>query len=483
MSDSDGELDPRRARAMMLLAKALKGRQRGGTAEDRRKSESSGAEEELVFLKALLQLQSHQDIVQSVRDRVNVLRMRTGNASVTVRQSSVPTDATGVSPQRRTDQHSTAPQMMVSPDVVACLKQVRDGQLDCVEPEALEASFWHALVPELAATESSAPATGEQPWLLDSSHYFATAKRDLHADGYCVLAPAAPQPADELTKVKASLSRLDRLQLGARRLQALGWPPVFLFMFDDVWEVLDGLWPLMRGLLGEDCELDPSVFCWVARLGRDMGRGAAQRTGLNGAGAAEEEEEDGQGAPPGSNFGHPHRDFTCLDSIGADGEPRLLSTWVPLTPVTADNGCMLVVPRALDRHFDKRWAYAHMRPATRGEADGVTEVRFDLQAVRAVAPLRPGSVVAWHGNLIHWGTCCTAADQAPRVSVGFNFFCRGVRLQSGAPNLTQESARALNLQQRLAIISRSLLAYSPWFKLGATTVPPGLFRHVPSVPD
>jgi hypothetical protein len=478
MSDSDGdELDPRRARAMMLLAKALKGHQGGGAAKDSPTSESLAAEEELVFLKSLLQLESHTEVVQSMRDRVNVLRMRIGSSSVTAHQSSTSTDANSGWPPRKIHHHSTAPEA-ASPDVIACLKQVQDGQLNCVEPAALEASFWRALVPEMAAAEPSAPVAGGQPWLLDCSHLFANAKSDLHADGYCVLPPTSPQSADERTEDEMSRSRLNRLQLGARRLQALGWPPVFLFMFDDAWEVLDGLWPVMRGILGEDCELDPSVFCWVARVGRGAGRDAAQRTELDGAGATREEEEDGRGAPAGSNFGVPHRDFTCLDSI-ADGEPRLLSTWVPLTPVTADNGCMLVVPRALDRHFSKRWAYAHMRPATKS-VEGVTEVRFDLQAVRAVAPLRPGSVVAWNGNLVHWGTCCTAADQPPRVSVGFNFFRRGVRLQSGAPNLTQESARALSLQQRLAIISRSLLAYSSWYKLGAKAVPPGLFRQVPA---
>lgn len=480
----------------MLLAKALKGHQRGGTAGDPEISESSAAEGELRFLKALLQLPSQNEMVQSVRDRVSVLRMRNGSASVpALHQSSTSADATGVSPRRRTEPHSATPGT-ASLDVIACLKQVRDGQLDCVEPEALEASFWRALVPGLAATESSAEATDDQSPPLDSAYSFATVKRDLLANGYFVLPPPPPQSADEPTEDEASQSRLHRLHLAARRLQQLGWPPVFVFMLDEAWAVLDRVWPVMRAVLGEDCEMDASIFCWVARVGRGTRRGAAQRTGIGGASATEEEgaggrggsgsdfgmaqeeeEEEGRGLP-GSNFGMPHRDFTCLDSMGADGAPRLISAWVPLTHVTTDNGCMLVVPRGVDRHFDQRSAYAHMRPATRGAEESVTEVRFDLQAVRAVAPLRPGSVVAWNGNLVHWGTCCTAADRAPRVSIGFNFLRRGVRLQSGAPTLTQESARGLDLQQRLAIISRSLLAYSPWFSLGDTTVPPGLFRHV-----
>ena len=111
------------------------------------------------------------------------------------------------------------------------------------------------------------------------------------------------------------------------------------------------------------------------------------------------------------------------------GAPTLLSVWLPLTEVTTDNGCMMIVPRTLDRHFTNRWAYAHMRPALLGDDDGVLELRFDLQAprvatvstpahpssapactvcetaglrdcfflkaARALAPLARGSIVAW----------------------------------------------------------------------------------------
>ena len=39
-----------------------------------------------------------------------------------------------------------------------------------------------------------------------------------------------------------------------------------------------------------------------------------------------------------------------------------------------------------------RWAYAHMRPALPPDDGGdVTEVRFDLQAARPLAPLAAGS--------------------------------------------------------------------------------------------
>ena len=142
---------------------------------------------------------------------------------------------------------------------------------------------------------------------------------------------------------------------------------------------------------------------------------------------------------------------------------------------------MMVVPRTLDRHYTNRWAYAHMRPALLGDDEKTLELRFDLQAARALAPLAAGSIVAWCGNTIHWGTRCAPGSAAPpRVSVGFNFMRGAERLQSGAPTLSRADARALSLPQRLAIIARSLLAYSPWYELDDGTVPAEFFADASS---
>ena len=98
----------------------------------------------------------------------------------------------------------------------------------------------------------------------------------------------------------------------------------------------------------------------------------------------------------------------------------------------------------LDPHYTKRFAYAHMRPAlTSDEDEEVTEIRFELQAARPLAPLLPGSLVAWCGNAIHWGTRCSSAVP-PRVSVGFNFLRAGEALQSARPPLSQALDRTSN---------------------------------------
>lgn len=118
-----------------------------------------------------------------------------------------------------------------------------------------------------------------------------------------------------------------------------------------------------------------------------------------------------------------------------------------------------------------------MRPALPpDEPDGPMEVRFDLGSAHPLAPLPAGSIVAWVGNLIHWGTnCVPGAEAGPRTSLGFNFLAAGEQLQSSAPLLTREAARALTSQGRLALIARSLLAYSPWYQLDGSLLPEEFF--------
>ena len=56
----------------------------------------------------------------------------------------------------------------------------------------------------------------------------------------------------------------------------------------------------------------------------------------------------------GVNFGTPHRDITYSNCHGAeDGKPDILSLWIPVVPVSTENGCMYVIPRENDPQFDK----------------------------------------------------------------------------------------------------------------------------------
>ena len=96
----------------------------------------------------------------------------------------------------------------------------------------------------------------------------------------------------------------------------------------------------MQAVRGAHCERDASTCCGIASSVR---RGASAANG-----ATTGPPTEAQAPTAGQNFGMPHRDFTCLQSLAPDGAPLVLSVWLPLTEVTTDNGCMMAVPRALD---------------------------------------------------------------------------------------------------------------------------------------
>jgi hypothetical protein len=437
-SDGEDQTAARSGTNLVLAQEMAKAKKKAATAAEKQR-----ADEEVEFLRSLLASPSHDELTQTVRDRLSVLAVRRGEVTVAAsnpRAAAAAAAAEAPPPPQR---------------LRRALELLQDGDASAVAPEVLSEEFWRAALGRRGLEPRPPPTSGD---LAVPDAALARMRDAIDRRGYGALRPTAAADGEAWAWPETVAAEIAWLREAACALRARGWPPAFVFVFDAAWRIVDRMWAPMEAALGEGCAMDPSVFCWIARVAEDGGGGGAT-------------------APVGGNFGMPHRDFTHLASTAADGSATVLSVWVPLCAVDADNGCMMVVPRQLDRHFEKRYAYAHMRPALKNDSDeNMLEVRFDLQAARALAPLEAGSIVAWRGNVIHWGTCCAPdAPLPPRVSVGFNFLKAGERLQSGAPTLSRDDARALPLAGRLALIARSLLAYSPWFDLGDEAVPAGFF--------
>ena len=494
LSDSsDDELDQtpemveRRQRALQLLAKAFhKPAEEGAPSAA---AEKQAADEETRFLQSLLSTPA-DEMARCVRDRLSVLSVTKGGVQVAATKKA-PAAATAA-----VDPPAAEPKAARLPDL---LKRLSDGDVSAVSTRILSDDYWASLVrerlgtaadPILALSSSNGTFNGNGTVERKKELAVPAAQLSAMADsldmrGYGMLKPGGVGGGDGSGWVwdNELQSALRSLEACANALKAYGWPPAFVFALPGAWRIIDKLFVPMASLLGEGCEMDPSVFCWIAAKPPPLN---ATTTTNNVNGSSNGGNNAAATKPPGAgaNFGVPHRDFTCLQSLRkSDGKPTLLSVWLPLNNVTTENGSMMVIPKQLDPHFHKRFAYAHMRPALPPDEEekeedgtGMTEVRFNLAAARPLAPLPPGSIVAWVGNLIHWGTCCLPdADAPPRVSVGFNFMRKGERLQSGAPTLTREAVRGLGLPERLALIARSVLAYSPWYKLEDTAVPPEFF--------
>jgi hypothetical protein len=123
-----------------------------------------------------------------------------------------------------------------------------------------------------------------------------------------------------------------------------------------------------------------------------------------------------------------------------------------------------------------------MNPATEIQRGQSAKIQFPLHGVRAL-PAPAGSLLAWYGNTIHWGSTCSRYASNPRKSIALTFR-RAATTPVGAdevPPLTQSQAGALPPGLRLALIARSLLLYNQWHALADDAVPP-LFHETTAVP-
>jgi len=247
----------------------------------------------------------------------------------------------------------------------------------------------------------------------------------------------------------------------------------------------------VRDLLGVDCVLDPaSAFAWSLKA---TGKSTFPRDGefrswqnavsrLNSTVPKERDEEGHRGF--GSSFGLPHRDYSAAESLHHEGEnekesPAILTVWIPLNDATLDNGCMYVVPREFDTDFARTDNHhAHMNPATEVQRGLSSKIHFPLHGVRAL-PAPAGSLLAWSGNTIHWGSTCSRYANAPRKSIALTFLRSDNNVNVGAnetPPITITQASVMTPELRLALISRSLLVYNQWHALADDAVPPLIYE-------
>ena len=216
-------------------------------------------------------------------------------------------------------------------------------------------------------------------------------------------------------------------------LKAAGWPPVFVFMYDETWRVLETLFdvtaPLLQDdelvlrscvLLGADGKLHAPLLvsqlcvhahshtyvCTMQVLEASVYAWALEKPELR---------ADAPGEMVGGNFGVPHRDAAYAVSHTAEGLPNILGLWIPVVDVTTENGCMFVVPRERDPMFTDDAHRLHRAPEKMPN--------FPHAHVRPLAA-NAGTVLAWHHNTIHWGSSCSPYAEQPRKSIAMSFRLR-----------------------------------------------------------
>lgn len=410
-----------------------------------------------------------------------------------------PTDAEKLSHGFDVDEELVMPLPVDSSDEDECEMGEGDACEEQPRADAEQSSFQVEMFLEAVVGKGGSACAGAESSLFDLGFWRSEAAGvGLHVLEKSAASPSAGEDSlssatSAATQLRQSLDRRGYLQsetlfagdeeatLAAMRqmlvrLKALGFAPAWIYIFDEAWLVLERCIRLLGDVLvphagsgrgAEHLVLEPSIFAHA--LAKPP---ALSSSGAGGCGHAEVTGEIARHSYTGGNFGLPHRDHSSADCFDqATDTPVLLSLWCPLTPVTADNGCMFVLPKEHDALLHKPEHPHHLRPFD--AASGT--MRFGLGGVVALAPCRAGCALAWHGSLVHWGGACSRdTDEMPRASL-----TAGVRLRtSRATQLQAEQSReALTVDQlpppleaRVRMIAQSLLVYKWWFPL-ATSLP------------
>eukprot|EP00943_MAST-04B_sp_MAST-4B-sp1_P001594 g1594.t1 len=272
-----------------------------------------------------------------------------------------------------------------------------------------------------------------------------------------------------------------RIDATMESLKQAEWPPVFVFLFDEPWLLIDRMFELISPILGDDCLLENSLYAWA------LSRSKAAAKHIDGGTDSITEVNSDLSIPPaapaevGGNFPLPHRDNSFEEANFLDGSPSHLSTWMCVNNVGLDNGCMHILPKDSDQRFFLSNDYWHERVAyptsglnlnqklpTRKIKPPSEQVMLNFPLDKAMPmPAPRGSILLWQPNCIHWGSSCSPSSYLPpRKSLAMTFRCSTLKRPISKFErhvMNREEVRSLTIEDRLVIIAESILMYAKWF--------------------
>jgi hypothetical protein len=266
--------------------------------------------------------------------------------------------------------------------------------------KAWNPSYWRALNPQLSIDLSATPETLERV-PLDVSE-LQTLRSKYGQEGFFQTQPIlAPLVVERLTECVEILKREN-------------WPPVFAFVYDELWLATrtPSLVRLLGHILGQGYKQTSHVWCHYVRGSRGEGGWA------------------------------PH--------IDGSREDKRITVWIPLSDATLDNGCIYVVPRDLVSPEIAK-SFLNMQTISSADASAL------LQSSRAL-PAKAGSILGWDYTLIHWGAKCGWPGK-PRISIAVAFIASDTEPTTREPPLLDGSGTPPTFAQRLHLIGKGIQTY------------------------
>jgi hypothetical protein len=274
--------------------------------------------------------------------------------------------------------------------------------LDTRLKNALDPQYWQELNPgmTICAKEPGEPAENHGADLS----VVETALQTLSTSGYFQM------PGVVAGSVAEQMRRCFDLTRNA------GWPPVFVFVYDEFWRVYRG----------------PKL---VRFLTRALGEGYHQLPYFWGHYVA-----------PNSRGWRPH----------ADGPSVLhkLTVWLALSDATLENGCMYVVRRNSDT---EKISNGFLDSGTKSFPAG--DLAKFLQHTKAL-PVAAGSYLGWGANVVHWGSTSSPFAN-PRLSISAEFASHHPNQRAEEPPLLEADPAAPlpTFELRLRLIASVIESY------------------------
>ncbi len=283
---------------------------------------------------------------------------------------------------------------------------------------AMDVRYWRSLIPDMTVGgQPAAEAVADTP----SEEAFPLAiLKQVQEDGWFQLDPVFP--AEALVRLKNALDLL----MGA------GWLPVFSFMYDEFWTLTRAapVRLILSSLLGPEYRQRPYFWTHYVQV----------RTGAHGW--------------------RPHADASGSPGLLPSGRPAMMSLWIPLSEATLDNGCMYVIPTSCRPTIGAR--FDSLGGVTRDELETL------LQSARAL-PAEAGSVMGWHGQVVHWGSTANGRSTHPRISLALEF--QNAELAEDSSTLLMDPDAPLpSFRQRLLLIAAQIKMYLTRFEQSERTI-------------
>jgi hypothetical protein len=271
--------------------------------------------------------------------------------------------------------------------------------------QARDAGYWEGLpaAPSAATSREATPREGTSREGT-SREGTTSATGDLREEGYARRPGVVDAPTTDAARRRVE------------QVMAHGWPPVFAFVYDELWAALTapGLVAAIERAVGGSVSLWPGV--WIHRV--------EARAGAAGWG--------------------PHADEPHARALTDDGRPARVSGWLALTPATVDNGCIHLV--AADTRTDA---------LREGRGPSWREAAVALHHARALEAAA-GDLLLWRTDVLHWGGRRWSETGPARVALTFEVAPSDVRPTSG---LWAAPLRPPSFDARLQRIGYALGAY------------------------